>query len=44
VFGRVKEFIQIEEAKGNEVKLPKINSELIAVKEKGTLLVKLYNI
>lgn len=40
----LKEYIQNEEQLGNEVRLPKLNEEIVAVKNKNSALVKLYSI
>jgi hypothetical protein len=43
-FESLKEYIQQEKLKGNEVRLPKINEDVIAVRVKDTNLVQLYHI
>jgi len=43
-FEGLKEYIQTQEREGNDVRLPKINEEIVAVKEQGKLVIGLYNI
>ena len=43
-FESLKEYIQQEKLKGNEVRLPKINEDIVAVRVKDTNLVQLYHI
>ena len=43
-FEGLKEYIQEEERNGNTVRLPKLNEEIIAIQEKGSNLIKLYDI
>jgi len=43
-FENVSGFVQDMERQGNDVRLPKINDEIIAVREKDSLLLKLYDV